>query len=202
MKPRRMWESDREVLQDGQVHRLVVRHDGANLKYSAAVESWQSDAEFRAFFISLLEEAPFAAYFWETPPITGPTFARPFEFVLVDSASLARMHADSSDFSGYFDAAGSDEAAVGFSNLGDDAFLIAPCPRAPEPAYTHLAAFVRKAPKEQQHALWQAVGAAVERRLDARPLWLSTSGGGVPWLHVRLDSRPKYYTYDPYRWSD
>jgi hypothetical protein len=21
----------------------------------------------------------------------------------------------------------------------------------------------------------------------------------VPWLHVRLDSRPKYYVFDPYR---
>ncbi|MGI9175867.1 MAG: DUF6940 family protein [Rhodothermales bacterium] len=24
-------------------------------------------------------------------------------------------------------------------------------------------------------------------------MWLSTAGGGVSWLHVRLDSRPKYY---------
>mmetsp|Transcript_9405 Transcript_9405/g.21189 ORF Transcript_9405/g.21189 Transcript_9405/m.21189 type:complete len:541 (+) Transcript_9405:444-2066(+) len=29
----------------------------------------------------------------------------------------------------------------------------------------------------------------------ADPVWLSTSGMGVPWLHVRLDSSPKYYTY-------
>ncbi len=31
------------------------------------------------------------------------------------------------------------------------------------------------------------------------PLWLSTAGGGVAWLHVRLDSRPKYYGYSPYK---
>ena len=29
--------------------------------------------------------------------------------------------------------------------------------------------------------------------------WLSTSGLGVYWLHVRLDSYPKYYTYRPYK---
>jgi len=29
--------------------------------------------------------------------------------------------------------------------------------------------------------------------------WLSTSGLGIAWLHVRLDERPKYYTHAPYR---
>ncbi|MDF9799652.1 hypothetical protein OKW21_004915 [Catalinimonas alkaloidigena] len=28
---------------------------------------------------------------------------------------------------------------------------------------------------------------------------MSTSGLGVYWLHIRLDSRPKYYQFDPYR---
>jgi hypothetical protein len=43
------------------------------------------------------------------------------------------------------------------------------------------------------------VGDAVARRLSSAPLWLSTSGLGVAWLHVRLDERPKYYTHAPYR---
>jgi hypothetical protein len=29
----------------------------------------------------------------------------------------------------------------------------------------------------------------------AKPVWFSTSGMGVAWLHFRLDQRPKYYTY-------
>ena len=32
-----------------------------------------------------------------------------------------------------------------------------------------------------------------------QPTWLSTEGSGVPWLHVRLDSYPKYYHTDAYR---
>jgi len=28
---------------------------------------------------------------------------------------------------------------------------------------------------------------------------LSTAGMGVYWLHVRLDTRPKYYQHTPYR---
>jgi len=40
---------------------------------------------------------------------------------------------------------------------------------------------------------------AITARLSDRPLWVSTSGLGVAWLHVRLDARPKYYQYTPYR---
>ena len=66
-------------------------------------------------------------------------------------------------------------------------------------AYGHLAAFVREAPEAPRHALWQSVGAARARRVGPSPVWLSTAGDGVAWLHVRLDDRPKYYRFEPYR---
>ena len=50
--------------------------------------------------------------------------------------------------------------------------------------------------------LWQTVGDSIQHTLLGRgnkPLWVSTSGLGVYWLHIRLDSFPKYYTYTPYR---
>jgi len=40
---------------------------------------------------------------------------------------------------------------------------------------------------------------AMQSRIGDRVVWLSTAGAGVPWLHVRLDDRPKYYHYGPYR---
>ena len=40
---------------------------------------------------------------------------------------------------------------------------------------------------------------AIAARVGAEPVWLSTAGAGVPWLHVRLDDRPKYYGFGPYR---
>ena len=55
----------------------------------------------------------------------------------------------------------------------------------------------------QQHELWALVAQSLRKRArghDARqPTWLSTEGSGVPWLHVRLDDRPKYYHHAPYR---
>jgi hypothetical protein len=62
-----------------------------------------------------------------------------------------------------------------------------------------LAAFVRHAPQRQRQALWQTVGEAMARRIGHQPVWLSTAGAGVAWLHVRLDNRPKYYSHGPYR---
>jgi len=39
----------------------------------------------------------------------------------------------------------------------------------------------------------------VELSLSETPLWASTSGAGVAWLHIRFDTRPKYYIHLPYR---
>ena len=86
---------------------------------------------------------------------------------------------------------------VRFDNLGRDAHLVAPCDSTRP--YAHLAVFVRTAPASTNRALWAAAADALEERTGARPLWLSTAGLGVYWLHLRLDSRPKYYTYAPYR---
>jgi hypothetical protein len=39
----------------------------------------------------------------------------------------------------------------------------------------------------------------MSRRVNMKPVWLSTAGAGVPWLHVRLDDRPKYCCFRPYQ---
>ena len=74
-----------------------------------------------------------------------------------------------------------------------------PCPVAEPAAYGHLTSFVRLALEPQRHALWRAIGGAMERRVGAAPVWLSTAEAGLAWLHVRLDDRPKYYAFGPYR---
>ena len=52
------------------------------------------------------------------------------------------------------------------------------------------------------HETIRAVGAEVKSHLSRTselPVWVSTNGDGVAWLHVRIDERPKYYAYAPYR---
>ena len=56
---------------------------------------------------------------------------------------------------------------------------------------------------EQTHNFWIQVAKTFDEQIQKRgedsPLWLSTCGTGVYWLHVRLDSRPKYYSYQEYK---
>lgn len=190
------WHAVPESLDGGRVQRLAIIAGKRALSYAAVLDGWCTDARFRDFFNQLVAAAPFAACFWETPPVTRHTLGQAFECVLVDSTALAGVSADCTAFAEYFDSAS--DMVTDFASLGGDALLVAPCPQAPEQVYPHLAAFVRNGPAAQQQALWQRVGECVAGRLSDRPLWVSTSGLGVYWLHVRLDSRPKYYTWRPY----
>ncbi|VAW37750.1 hypothetical protein MNBD_CHLOROFLEXI01-3143 [hydrothermal vent metagenome] len=190
-----MVKAEVEVLQGGRVQRMVLLAGERPFLYTQIIQKWQNDRAFRTFFIGLLADAPFDAYFWETPPVTRESLQRPFEFVLVDAPQLAQVQAEPRAFASYFSA----DPVVDFGNLGGDAHLVVPCPQTAVTAYPHLATFSRLAPIEQQHHFWQRVGTAVSNHVGERPLWVSTSGLGVYWLHVRLDSRPKYVTYRPYR---
>lgn len=174
--------------------------DNRPVKFSEVLRCWQDDSAFREFFIGLLADCPFSAFRWETPPVTLATQDQAFEFVLLDSPELL-TEPDVEAFAEHFgDTAGSDDV-VSFPNLNRDAILVVPCPIGPRSAYGHVAAFVREAPDDQKHALWRLVGEAMQRRLGPATIWLSTAGAGVPWLHVRLDQRPKYYGHAPYRAS-
>lgn len=165
---------------------------------------------FRQMFTLLRDDDAFAdrlsdaitgfdceACYWELPPVTATSIDNNAEFVLLDAPSLARMAPEPDVFASHFRPIPDRGIAV-FANLGGDAVLVAPCPSGSGESYPHLVAFLRTAPAEQQRALWQITAETVLSRLGPRPTWVSTAGLGVAWLHVRLDSRPKYYRYAPY----
>lgn len=195
-----MWTSRTTQLSNGRVIRATINFDSSPVSYADVLNQWQNDADFRTFFINLLLSSSFSAFRWETPPITTTTASRPFEFVLLDSPDL-KSNADSAAFAEHFNTIAPGEV-VEFPNLGKDAIMVAPCPDDLPSDYAHLAAFLRHSSESQRHLLWELVGTAMKRRLGPEPVWLSTAGGGVPWLHVRLDDRPKYYAYAPYRDAD
>jgi hypothetical protein len=191
-----MWSARSEQLARGV--KSVIDLDSSPVSFAELLRRWQSDADCRSFFTRLLADAPFAAFRWETPPVNAVSANRPFEFVLLNSPELSH-EPDPSAFSTHLSAGAAGEGVVAFPNLGRDAILIVPCPLGPVSAYGHIAAFVREAPNEQKHSLWKLIGRTMEEQIGPAPVWLSTAGAGVPWLHVRLDKRPKYYGHRPYR---
>jgi len=194
-----IYSSEVEQLNEGRVLRFRLFQDDEALSWSGVVDRWQHDQMFGNFFISIFVDAPYPAYFWETPPVTSATINREFEFVLVESQELAGVRTDQRAFANQFASSRAGASVIEFSNLRGDAVLVVPCCRAPLSAYSHIRAFAHQAPNEQQLELWQLVGAAIEQRLGTQAVWVSTSGLGIYWLHIRLDSAPKYYTYEAYR---
>ena len=188
-----------DSLQIGRVERYRLAEDDQPMPYARVLELWQTDGSFRTFFTALLADSALMAYRWETPPISNATKLRPFEFVLLNSPGFVTRESDAETYRDYYSADDTDGGVVSFSNLRGDASLIVPSPRTGNEAYGHLAAFIRRAPQTQVDSLWRIVGQTVASRLGDAPLWLSTAGGGVAWLHVRLDSIPKYYGFDDYR---
>uniref|UniRef100_A0A061SID1 Uncharacterized protein n=1 Tax=Tetraselmis sp. GSL018 TaxID=582737 RepID=A0A061SID1_9CHLO len=174
------------------------------LTWSRALELFQQrNGLFLEAFIFELREAPFKAFFFEAPPLERKRLpSKHFEFILRESYELAKVFIP-------------DKHALAehliqdvnvFPNLGGDCLLVSPkqMEGTDASAYCHLAQFVRNAPEEQVKRTFAMVGASTLKRLaqSRRPVWLSTSGLGVYWLHFRLDEYPKYYTYHPYVATD
>lgn len=159
------------------------------------IQDLRSSLDFQLAFSSAIANCPFPAVFFELPPITQDRLQRPFEFVLVESNSLVNIKANPSAFAEHLT---QDTKVVAFHNLGGDARLIVPCP-AGMAKYGHLKAFLGTASLVQVRAFWEKVAEEYEAAIGDAPKWLSTAGLGVSWLHLRIDSRPKYYRYQPYK---
>jgi len=159
---------------------------------------------------NILRDVHFAAFFFETKGVSAQTAAsKSFEFVLVNAPHLKAFGrtANPAAFADHLSALNSAATAGTFPNAAGDAVLIAPTQLAQidSLAYAHFANFCRLAPAHQVTAVWQQAAAALLDRLRndsgdnaAPPVWFSTSGMGVAWLHFRLDNRPKYYSFPPF----
>lgn len=190
-----MWQSQMDISSDGNTHRYVLSSSGVAISFGESLNLWQTSCDFRDFFNQLLQQSPFNGFRFETRAVTRSTYDQPFEFVLLKHDALDRK-VDPVTFREHFRIGAE---VVKFANLRGDATLVAPCPSGPDSAYGHLAAFVRSAPVAQTHQLWGVIAEAMQERISRKPVWLNTAGMGVAWLHVRLDDRPKYYGYAPYR---
>jgi hypothetical protein len=180
---------------DDQTQHYHISDNNGRLSFASVINYWQTSATFRQFYNRALADSPFPAYFWEHPPLSMDFLAKDYEFVLVNSPSLANIKASTKPFSAFFD---DQKLVVDFPNLRGDAHLLVPCPDQGM-QFPHLAAFCRTATKAHVDEYWQALGHLLAAQVSREKRWLSTSGLGVYWLHIRWDKRPKYYTFSKYR---
>jgi hypothetical protein len=167
----------------------------------------------------IIASSSYDSLLFEVPGCTWWSSAeKPFEFVLVNQPSLkvfAEGNPDRYAFEEHFAKAQScrsngdgNPSVCSFPNLGRDATLISPLPQPNinDTTYSHLSSFIRNAPKEQISQFWKLCAKTYidelkykhERYNEHVGTWFSTNGMGVAWLHLRLDSVPKYYSYHPF----
>mmetsp|Transcript_6201 Transcript_6201/g.9673 ORF Transcript_6201/g.9673 Transcript_6201/m.9673 type:complete len:417 (+) Transcript_6201:148-1398(+) len=172
----------------------------------------------------VIASSPYDSVLFETPGCNWINSAiKPFEFALVNEPNLkvfAESNPDRHAFEEYFTSqscsssendGGSDQieiAVCAFPNLGKDATLISPLPQSGinDATYSHLASFIRNAPQEQVTQFWKLSAKEFieelkhkhERINEYAGTWFSTNGMGVAWLHLRIDSLPKYFSYAPF----
>ena len=214
-------QSDAEVLRYIMERRGVHVPDNSGMHVSVSMQEGmtmlsQDTSESRQMaknISALISDSTFDGVFFEMPGVDSSTVSTtPFEFVLVNAPSLARFAESNPDpyaFGEHLHKCVEKQSCCAFDNLGGDARLITPRmmgnDRRRQPkVYSHLAAFVRGADEGQIVDMWQLSASEYlktigERRTTGARTWFSTSGLGVAWLHVRLDSLPKYYQYGPFK---
>jgi hypothetical protein len=175
-----------------------ILENGSALSFQRLFDLLATSADFADWYTATLAAFEAESFYWELPPITRATIGTPAEFVLIEAPMLARLPPERAPFASHFERAGAEDVIV-FPNLGGDAVLVVPCPQGPDENYPHIGAFLRNGPKQQVRALWRRTAQQMLDSVGDKPVWLSTAGGGVAWLHLRLDSRPKYYSHAPYR---
>lgn len=172
----------------------LTAEDGI-VSFASWLHQLKTDPQFRSEFNALVAAISFPAFFWELPPVNNHTIENPFAFVAIKSDLLAGTPGDVTSFR---DKINGHQSVVCFKNLGGDATLVVPCPEETK-QYPHLATFCRTASQQQADLFWKTTAEAIETRLGLQPIWISTAGLGVPWLHLRIDIRPKYYRHAAFR---
>lgn len=182
-----------ELARSGVERRIIEA--GSPLSQAEALQRMAESPALGQLLTRDLVEDPARAFFFECAPMLPGRLEAEFRYVVLPTGAFERRRPDPRSFEGLLP-----EPINRFANLSGDAWLVAPSPQA-APGSTHLALFLRTAPEALVETFWTEAALACRDWLEQRrsTLWLSSSGLGVPWLHLRLDRRPKYYTHRPYR---
>lgn len=195
-KKTKQWQASQDIYENENITKYKILENNTILKFPEIFYLWKTSESFQTFYNNILANSKYAGFFWEIKPMNQDWENEDFEFVLVNSAALPRISADPKPFQEHFQ---TKESIITFPNLGRDAQLVVTSPISPKDNYPHFATFLRNAPDHQKNQLWKITSQEYQKKLNAQPQWLSTSGLGVYWLHLRIDTRPKYYQYRPYK---
>lgn len=133
-------------------------------------------------------------FFYETSICTH-TLNTPYQERYIPDSRLLQLQQDSTSFNKEIKKAiqKGNKYATSFTNLGGDAILIIPIPRTGK-NFTTIKDFIDNASITHQREFWKYASKIIKQQLKLQKgVYISTHGLGVPYFHLRLDTKPKYY---------
>jgi len=189
-----------EAKEDGNVIVIIFEKDKVPITWGAFISlTEEKDWKFCKTLKKAILSTKFPTLFLNCPPLTSINLGEVFEMALMDAKNLSAIKTDAHTFAEYFKK--EKDLAVSFHNLGGDALMVCPTPLKDHniEIYSSLEPFIRCSPMKQQVEFWGKVGSGLNLLKAKRTVWLNTAGGKVHYIHMRMDSRPKYYHYDKFR---
>ncbi len=187
-----------EILAQGEHSvRFRIKKKGEFLSFKEVFTLWAENVGFIKFYKEALIAFGYQAFYWEHPAINEAFLEKKYECILQRSKPLENLQSNENTFKEYIHA---NNQVADFMNLGKNARLIVPTKQTDQEVYNHLGKFINFAKDEQIIKIFQQLGDAVLEELkEEKAIWLNTAGLGVIWLHIRLDTKPKYYKTKLYK---
>ncbi|MDW3195933.1 MAG: hypothetical protein R8G66_26395 [Cytophagales bacterium] len=185
------------LAKNGQGARCRFTQNGSILSFREVLNLWQFSVEATKNYVQQIKNLGFDQCYWEHPALTQATMDFPYECMILKTEQFTRRQVDTESFSAHLH---QEKSVAVFDNLGRNARLVVPTLKSDKEYYKHFGIFLNAAPENQVLAVLQAVGESVLEEVNrGKCIWLSTAGLGVIWLHIRLDTVPKYYKTKTYK---
>lgn len=169
-------------------------------------------------FINILKNIPsenkypdtsFKSYYFQTPDICSLNI--PIEFVLIKTYNLHKKKASWVKYAEYMKRKPRNRHSLSFINLTGTVMLTIPFNKKKDIKYGHIKDYMTYATNEEIYDILLELGIQIEKynkmysiniknKKFCYPLYLSTHGYGVQWVHFRLEQYPLYYNYDLYKY--
>ncbi len=184
---------------ENSVH-FSIKNGAGYLTFEEVFNLWETSDEFILFYREKLLGMNFPAFYWEHPAVNEELLGKKYECIVQRSKPLETLPINENAFRSFIH---NDQGVADFMNLGKDARLVIPTKKTDKEIYNHMSKFLEFGDNEQIIAVFRRIGSVVLEEIQKQKLiWLNTAGLGIIWLHVRMDTRPKYYKTSRYRNPD
>ena len=158
-----------------------------------------------------------AFYFLMCTPFQSNFISRPFTLILLKSTRWWSRPPTTADYSKYKEYVAQqcntpNNHVMSFQSKSNDTLLVCPCPERGNGIeaenYAHIGKYLKLSSAKERLSLFRAIQKEVRLHLLSQkgssgvPMFVSTHGLDIPWLHFRLETPlPKHYT-DQKPWYD